>query len=295
MTNLQPYLRPTSIEPALEALAEGKRTIIAGATDLFPSRGNLSTTIEPILDITAISELSGIQPEGNGWRIGALTTWADIGRSSLPPVFSGLCQAATQIGGIQIQNVATVVGNVCNASPAADGVPPLLTLDASIELRSTETTRVLPLNSFILGNRSTARRPDELVTALLIPKYSTTRESPSRDITPVGGFVKLGARAYLVISIVMVAAVAEIDSDGVIQAAKIAVGACSAVPKRLTQLEVDLVGTSLGKGHDALSRQITADHLKVLSPIDDVRASASYRLSVTPHMISQALLACHSE
>ncbi len=107
-------------------------------------------------------------------------------------------QAALRIGGVQIQNRATVVGNICNASPAADGVPGLLCLDAQVELSSRSAKRNLPLGEFIKGNRNTVIHADELVSALLIPKLPETALS---------GFEKLGTRSYLVISIVMVAAV----------------------------------------------------------------------------------------
>ncbi|TGT02573.1 xanthine dehydrogenase family protein subunit M, partial [Mesorhizobium sp. M2D.F.Ca.ET.171.01.1.1] len=97
-----------------------------------------------------------------------------------------------EVGSVQIQNVASVAGNLCNASPAADGVPALLVLDAEVELRSTKATRQLPLGEFILGNRSTALQPGEMVTAIRVPKRSAVGAS---------AFVKLGARRYLVISI----------------------------------------------------------------------------------------------
>lgn len=303
------YLLPTSLEAALECLdatpsAESldtearigsPATIIAGATDYYPSLGSPSIrTLSPgtsapgdgesagaILDITRISELGSIERDGDHWRIGALVTWSDLASATLPPAFAGLQQAATQIGSVQIQNVGTLAGNVCNASPAADGVPPLLSLGAKVELRSVSETRQVPLEEFILGNRSTERRPDELVTAVLAPHPCSGT---------IGSFEKLGARAYLAISIVMVAAVAEIDKEGTIRSARVALGACSEVAQRLPELEADLVGVSidnLGEGD-----LIEPRHLTPLSPIDDVRASAAYRMSVTPRLIARALSGC---
>ena len=99
--------------------------------------------------------------------IGARTTWTDLVRHPLPPAFDALKQAAREVGSVQIQNVASVAGNLCNASPAADGVPPLLALDAEVELRSARRARAcLPLGDFILGNRRTALQAGELVTAI---------------------------------------------------------------------------------------------------------------------------------
>lgn len=278
------YLLPTSVESALEHLADQPSTILAGATDYYPAMAGLAANDEHhhrhIVDITGVDELRGISHDRNGWRIGAMTTWTEVARTDLPAAFLGLQSAATQVGGVQIQNVASVAGNLCNASPAADGVPPLLTLDAEVEIRSTAGTRVVPLDRFILGNRSTALEPGELVTAVLIP-------NPPEEA--VGSFEKLGARAYLVISIVMVAALADIDAAGTIRSARIAVGACSAVAQRLTNLERDLVGISI---HDPFEDAISASHLTPLSPIDDVRAGAAYRLAVTPALIVRALRAC---
>src|SRR5690606_23592351 len=121
--------------------------------------------------------------------------------------------AALEVGSGQIQNVASIAGNLCNASPAADGVPGLMVLDAEVELRSATTTRRLPLEKFILGNRRTALAPGEMVTAIRVPKASTSGTS---------AFVKLGARRYLVISIAM-AAVRLTVEDGRVGSAAVAV------------------------------------------------------------------------
>ena len=155
---------------------------------------------------------------------------------------------------MQIQNAGTLAGNLCNASPAADGVPALLVLDAEVELASAAGTRRLALADFILGNRKTARRPGELVTAVRIPKASAAGRSH---------FVKLGARRYLVISIVMAAARLAVDEAGLVSEAAIAVGACSAVAQRLPALEAAL----LGEPADAtLAERVEAGHLAGLAP-----------------------------
>ena len=125
---------------------------------------------------------------------------------------------------MQIQNTGTIAGNLCNASPAADGAPPLLILDAEVELRSVEIARHVPLGEFILGNRKTALRADELMTAIRVPISAVEGQSAS---------LKLGARRYLVISIAMVAARVVTADDGTIRKAAIAVGSCSAVAQRL--------------------------------------------------------------
>ena len=177
---------------------------------------------------------------------------------------------------MQIQNAGTVGGNVCNASPAADGVPPLLALDARVELADASGTSSLPLADFLLGNRSTRLGPGQLVTGIVVPK---TRHAA------VSHFAKLGARKYLVISIAMAAATLEIES-GRISAARIAVGSCSAVAQRLPALEALLAG----KTCDArLGEHVADGHFAALAPIADVRASGEYRLDAAATLVHRVL------
>jgi CO/xanthine dehydrogenase FAD-binding subunit len=277
------YLRPADLDSALGALAGGAPdrapwVVVAGATDHYPARvGRLPR--EDVLDVTAIAGLRGIEAIAGGWRIGALTTWTDLAEADLPPLFDGLRAAALAIGGLQIQARATVVGNVCNASPAADGVPNLLAMDAVVELASAAGLRQVPIGEFITGNRHTVRRPDELVTGLVVPA-----PLPATRVRSV--FEKLGSRAYLVISIAMVAAVVEIGVDGRIARARVAVGACSEVAQRLTGLEADLAGRP---GAPKTAAIVGAAHLEALSPIDDVRGTAAYRRDAAVVLVRRAL------
>jgi N-methylhydantoinase B len=221
------YFRPSSLAEALGVRARQPVTVLAGGTDVYPVR---ATSVgwgdmrrDDILDIGAIGELKGIVEEVGRFRIGALTTWSELRRTPLPPVFAGYQKAARDIGGLQVQNRGTLVGNVCTASPAGDGIPCLLALDAEVELASERGRRVVPIRAFIDGYRHTVCGPGELVTAILVP------------VPPAGArgsFVKLGARRYLVISIVMGAAVLATDEAGAITHARVAVGACSAVAQR---------------------------------------------------------------
>src|SRR5437879_45271 len=177
------YLRPDGLSEALAALRR-RHTVLAGGTDFYPARVGRAID-ESVLDITAIAALRGISSDSAGWRLGATTTWSELLDAPLPPLFDGLKQAAREIGGRQIQNAGTLAGNLCNASPAADGVPPLLALDARVELASLAGTRELPLAAFVTGNRRTLRQPDELVTAILVRPPA----GPARS-----RFLKLGAR-----------------------------------------------------------------------------------------------------
>lgn len=268
------YARPKTLDEALSLLDEGDWRVVAGATDFYPALGNRPLT-EDILDINDLAALRGVSTVGGEVIIGARTSWAEIQRAELPPAFDALKQAAREVGATQIQNVASIAGNICNASPAADGMPPLLTLDARVELSSQDGTRNLPLSDFVIGNRKTALRRNELLTAIAIPARATEGSS---------AFVKLGARRYLVISIAMAAARLVLDARGCIAEAAIAVGSCSAVAQRLTGLERALAGHPL-----TAIAPIVGDCVLELSPIDDVRGTASYRLDAAREIVLRAL------
>lgn len=268
------YARPTVLDEALQVLARGA-TVLAGGTDHYAARVGKPLG-EPILDITAIRGLRRIEESREHWRIGAATTWTDVLEAKLPAVFDGLKLAAREIGGLQIQNSGTLAGNLCNASPAADGVPALLAMDASVELASARGLRVLPLAEFITGPRKTGRRSDELLTAILVPKPEHEARSH---------FLKLGARKYLVISIAMASVVVE-HAAGVVRRARVAVGSCSPVALRLHALEDALRGQPLDLG---LADIPTAAHLAPLMPIDDVRASGAYRRDAALTVVRRTL------
>lgn len=269
------YLRPRAMTDALQALARGPHVVIAGGTDFYPARVGRPLE-DDVLDISALPALREIEATAEGWRIPALCTWSGLVAAKLPRLFDGLKAAARDVGGVQIQNAGTICGNVCNASPAADGVPNLLALDAEIELASLRGTRRMPIGAFVLGNRRTSCAADEMVVAIHVPR----RDARARSV-----FLKLGARRYLVISIVMVAAMIDV-ADGRVVDARVAVGACSPVARRLPKLEAALVGRAAdGRLGDA----VVADHLAALSPIDDVRGSARYRSDVALTLVSRAL------
>ena len=247
------YHRPRALDEALEALTR-PCTVLAGGTDFYPARVGRPVA-EDVLDILGIEVLRGISETAAGWRLGATTTWSDLIEAALPPLFDGLKQAGREVGGRQIQNAGTLAGNLCNASPAADGVP---------ARRRSAGSRRVPLAGFITGVRRTVLQPGELVVALHVPRPQHAARS---------AFLKLGARRYLVISIAMASVVVE-SAAGKVQAARIAVGACSPVARRLPALETALVGATLD---GTLVDRIDPAHLAPLSPIDDVRGSATYR------------------
>ena len=270
------YLVTDSLPEALTLLRDRRPEVVAGCTDALPARRQGQRSGD-ILDVTRLPALRGIARGPQGWRIGAATTWAEIAAASLPPAFATLQEAALEVGAVQIQNAATIAGNICNASPAADGVPPLLALGAEVEMASHAGTRRLPLEEFITGVRRTARAAEELVVALHLP------HPPEGS---GGAFVKLGNRSSMVISIAMVAAMVRIDRDRIAEA-RLAVGACSPVARRLPAWEADLRGRKL---EELAGLRPEARHLSVLSPIDDVRATAAYRIEAVRELCHRALV-----
>lgn len=276
------FVHAPDLAVAIQMLAAGPCRILAGGTDVFPSLQD-RPLVGRVLDVSGIAELRRIDESDDYWSIGAAVSWSDIIRASLPPAFDGLKDAAREVGSRQIQNRATLAGNICNASPAADGVPALLTLDADVELQSSRGSRFLPLSSFIIGNRKTKLADDEMVTAIRVPKSITQGR---------GYFYKLGARRYLVISIGMVAMRVVCDKKHYISDIAIAVGACSEVAKRLDDLEQKLRGQDLADAAEIVSATYFSD----LLPIDDVRAPAIYRIEAVEEAVRRLLaMASRSE
>ena len=278
------YFRPHTLDEAVYVLASSGGQILAGGTDFFPSLGERAVT-GTVVDISGLRELKGVIREPKYIRIGGLTTWTEVIETPLPRCFDGLKAAAREIGGVQIQNRGTVAGNLCNASPAADSVPPLLTLDAEVELTSHAGTRRMPLADFIIGNRKTLLRPGEILSQIIVPRTIENGAST---------FLKLGARRYLVISIAMVAVVIEKDATNCVRQARVSVGSCSVVARRLTELEHALLGAPVAVGHGlrGLGALATAKHLEDLSPIGDIRATAAYRRDAALRLVQRALDAC---
>ena len=267
------FARPRTVEEATRLLAGGGWRPLAGGTDLYPGAG--AGLAGRVLDLTGLKELTEITL-GDDLRIGAAVSWSTIAESDLPSGLRALQQAARVIGGRQVQNAGTIGGNLCNASPAADGVPPLLACGALVELLSASGRRRLPLAEFLLGPRRTGLAPDEVMAAVILPRAGQAGRS---------AFAKLGARSHLVISIAMVAARIVVEA-GRITDASVAVGACSPVALRLARVEAALLGAPLGL---ALTRITADDVVAPLAPIDDVRATAAYRRAVALELVHRAV------
>lgn len=273
VSQMRDYASPITLSEALAHRAAGARAL-AGGTDLYPGAG--ASLTGPFVDINRLPGLQSITLLDGTLRIGACTTWTAIAEATLPPALMALQQAAREIGGRQIQNAGTIGGNLCNASPAADGVPPLLVLGAEVELASPIGTRRISLEAFITGPRQTALAADEILVAVWIPAQGQLGRS---------AFLKLGARAYLVISVAMVA-VRLVESSGRISDAYLAVGSCSGVARRLQKVEAALINSPI---RSAAAQINDAEVAAALAPIDDIRATSDYRSTAAAELLRRAI------
>ena len=269
------YERPGGLASALALLAVRPWRLLAGGTDLYPAT-EAQALAGDVLDLTGLEELRGITLSRDGLRIGACVRWAEIAGAVLPPALVTLQQAAREVGGRQIQNAGTIGGNLCNGSPAADGMPPLLALGAEVELASATGVRRLALADFGTGPRQTALRPGEMLAAVVVPRTGLMGRSR---------FIKLGARKYLVISIAAVA-VRLVEREGRVADVAVAVGACSAVARRMAAVEAALRDAPLAEAAGLVrDRDVAA----ALAPLDDIRASAAYRAGAAAELIRRAV------
>jgi carbon-monoxide dehydrogenase medium subunit len=274
------YVVAGSVSGALEALRfYGERAcFIAGGTDLLLLLEQTHTTLRAVVDISTIPELREIYSDGNEIVIGAGVTFGDLLASPLVVTCApSLHQAALTVGSTQIRSVATLVGNIVNASPAADGVPPLYTLDAKVVIAGPDgTERQAALEQFILGPRRVDLVFGELVTHVRFPAYGPA----SRMV-----FLKVGLRRAMAIATVNAAFRLEMDGQRV-TAARIAFGAVAPTVVRAREAEQLLVGETLS---DAAISQAGQAAQRSAHPIDDFRASAAYRLLIVDHLAREGL------
>lgn len=258
--------------------AEPARTPVAGCTDLMVGSAEAASPPGPMLDLLALPELAGIRdlPDG-GLEIGATTSFARIGGSQrVRRRYPALAAAARVVGGWQIQNRATLGGNVVNASPAGDSLPVLLALDAEAVALSADGERRIPYARFHSGYRTTALVPGELLGSLRLPPPP----AGSRQV-----FRKVGTREAQAISKVVVAALGRVE-DGVFTHLRLAAGSVAAVPVRLTEVEREVVGRDADQATAARAGRLAAE---AVEPIDDVRSTAEYRRFVLGRVVARLI------
>lgn len=271
------YRRAADLNEAVSLRQQMGYPFVAGGTDIYPAIEN-GARFSGLIDVSRVAALRGpIREIGGEWVIPALATWSEVLVANLPAQFDALKQAAAEVGGRQIQNTGTVAGNICNASPAADGIPALMASDAKVLVAGPAGEREIPLEQFVLGNRKTDLREGEILYAVKIP---------ARGKRSASAFRKLGARRYLVISIVMAAAVLECDEAGRVTYAGISVGACASRALRLTAWEDALRGRPIGE-LDSIDTK--SEFIAPLAPMDDIRGAAEYRKHAAAVLVREAL------
>lgn len=280
---LDQFTSVSSEEEALALLAaHGEELqILAGGTDLMVQMQQSGQRSQRLLHIENIPGLGKIACNGET-GIGALCTHRQIAESTLLDNYRSLRQAAAQVGGWQTQMVGTIGGNICNASPAADTLPPLLVHDARMTLASqTRGVRVVELEKFLLGRRQTDRQHDELLAGITLSRPPQR----SRDI-----YIKVGRRSATEVAIVGLAARVTLGEDERhIEDMRLAVCSVSPLPKRLYEIEHLINGQEIS---DCLLDEAGDMLLKHIEPIDDVRASKKYRSMVAPRILKQAISSC---
>ena len=270
---------PTSLREAVRRLEENPALVpLAGCTDLMVAIAERVGEPPGVLDLLGIPELSGIR-EHDGWlEIGSTTTFSAIRASSrVRRSFPALAAAAAVVGGWQIQNRATLGGNIANASPAGDSLPVLSALDARVVLASAGGEREVRFTDFQTGYRETVLAPGELIARVRLPY------PPPGSIQV---FRKVGTRQALAISKVVVVLVGS-SIDGRVADYRLAAGSVAPTTVRLTAVEEAVIGRTLDAALAAEAGRLAAASVE---PIDDVRSTAAYRRFALAGVVEQSTL-----
>ena len=275
------YHKPVSLEEACSLLVQfgQEARILAGGTDLILQLKKQALNPKHVINIKSLKELNFIRQEEDGFVLGALASLADIvEHPGLQKIFACLVDSAKSIGSTQVRNVATLGGNLCNASPAADMAPGLLVLDASVKIAGPRGSRCLPLEKFFLGPAEVDLRAAEILTEIRVPV-------PPKGTRMI--FVKHGPRKAMDISVVSVAVAVTWDKEkGHCDRARVALGAVAPIPVRIRPAE----GLIEGSRQDEISPSKVAEAVRrAIRPISDVRASAEYRVQVAGALTERAV------
>jgi CO/xanthine dehydrogenase FAD-binding subunit len=269
----------TNLIDALEVLAQNDAVWkpFAGGTDLMVLLEAGKLPHKNYVNIWNLPELRGIEVSDDHITLGSLTTYTEVQANEvLREEFQMLCQAASETGGLAIQNRGTLGGNIVNASPAADSPPALLVYDAELELISKEGSRRIPYSKFHLGYKQMDIRPDELLRAIRLPRSPKQRAHYYR---------KVGTRKAQAISKVCFAATASMNGNRV-DDVRIALGSVAPIPIRCAQTENSIRNNVIdGDTSNAAGAALAKD----ISPIDDLRSTRDYRLRVSLNLLADFL------
>jgi len=272
------YISPKTKEEVLEILKQEKSEacIVAGCSNVLPYIKDKIISKKLLVDISGIEELNYIKKSEGKLCIGAATTISDLINSKIiREECNILYQAAEQFADPTIRNSATIGGNLADASPAADVAPPLLVLDAVLEVENMDAKREISLKNFFVGVRKTVLHDDEMITSIKIKDDSINKN---------GYFIKLGLRQAMAISLATVALILEVEKDKVADV-RIAMGSIAPTPLRLIKIEEFLKNKKI---NDELIEEAIKKVREEVKPIGDVRASAEYRRYVSGILFKRA-------
>ena len=275
------YEAPESVEGAVALLtgAKGEARVLAGGTDLLVQMRADVVEPELIVDIKKIAETRAVTEEKGGWRIGAAVTGAELKENArLKKIWPGVVEAANLIGSTQIQGRATLGGNLCNGSPAADSVPALIAAGAVASLAGPNGRRDLPVEDVMLGPRKLALTKGEIVVSFLLPP----RPARSSD-----AYLRFIPRTEMDIAVVGAGVSLSLDGDGVITAARVSLGAVAARVLLVPEAAQAIVGSRLDKpAQDRLEAAARA----ICRPIDDKRGTTEFRIDVAAVLTRRSAL-----
>jgi carbon-monoxide dehydrogenase medium subunit len=276
------YHAPGSVAKALDLMAQYKTKgqFIAGGTDLLVAMKNREVTPQHLISLNGIAALKGItQDKKGGVTIGALTTLAEIERSDIiKKQFLPIRDAINVMASAQVRSLATIGGNLCSAIPSADTAPPLIALNASLQLVGAKGKRTIAVEEFFTGPAETVRKSNEILKAIMIPKHEALSS---------GCYLKLMRRQAMDLALVGVAAYLRLDKEKkMCTEARVALGAVAPTPIRVPEVEALLV-------NKAIDEQIIAEAAHVAGmqcrPISDIRASLEYRCSMVEVLTRRAV------
>ncbi|MCL6452973.1 MAG: FAD binding domain-containing protein [Alicyclobacillus sp.] len=282
------WYQPNRLEEAVKQAADARTVVVCGGTDLFVNWARRQGTYGEAdwMSVERIPELQTISLDDTTGDlvIGAAVTAHQIASHGLCAAVPALQQAARVVGGWQIQNRASIGGNLVNASPAADMAVPLVAYDAVVALQSLGGRRRMPVRTFLRGPRQTALEPGELLTEVRIPARVLGRPQQ---------FLRLDQRGGTDISLVSAAAVAQVD-EGRVSFAQVAVGAANPVPFSLPEVDASLQGLAVADGAalrdvDGVVASVARRYAEAAQPISDVRASAAYRTAMVDVLVRRAI------
>lgn len=270
------YYKPRSLDEVWKVKEkEPEARFIAGGTDLMIQIRNGELSPPALISLRSIPELAFIEVDGSA-RIGALTPISDlIHHQELLDKFPVLVEAAKRLGCVQIRNVASIGGNLCNCSPCADMALPLLVLEAKVRLQGIKKSRIIPLNEFFIGPGESCLAPHEILAEILV-------DSPPQKAKTI--FLKKG-RVKMDLAVVSVAVLLEMDGKRC-RKARLAAGSVAPVPLRLSNVEGLLEGATISKEIVAQAQQLASENI---SPITDIRSTSEYRRQIMGVYVRRAL------